>query len=1294
MTPVAAKFRLRIAQSEDESRVGQEFELVDAATIGRERTSTVVLNEPTVSRRHARVEQTPTGLKLSDLGSGNGVWVGEERVSEIILQPGQQFRVGSTVLECRTVNGHVETEPEDKTVLMALPVLMPPAPAEPTHAPLADRIELRVIEAGEVVTTGTEFAFDGRSAVLGRARECQICLEERDISRRHAEITLVPGGLRVADLGSSGGTWIGDRQVTNEVLPPGGRVRLGSRLVLEFVTAGVAAPPAPDADVATGFMSIPEAFRSAVSANTAFMPASAFESVRAFDRSDAPVVDAAALAPANQADFDQSIVMPSLPVVQTSRGLEEEGELVEVNAQKPFLLDDPDTVYFVTSGGVLVFTIPIEKGEPVGIRTHFLGVVERQCLFGFDLSGHATGFLAVGRPGTTLRKISIARFRELAAAPAHAATIAGIVDTWVAGLSKSLLRDFISKQGVEQVLKPGETVSLNIDARATASEGVLWVDISSRSVLFDELAMPDFDRRHALFPLTKESWLQPVSAEFGEISVRPIPTAALVGSPGLWYGLGVFHAVVCECEFISKKLRALDEYERQLEKARHAQAAERAGYDAIGAVIRGTSETPREFLESAAAEPVFRGCQLVGAFLNMPVKQHPTAAEENLTYEEQVNAVASASAFRTRAVALRDDWYNYDHGPLLGMVEATKEPVALLPTSPRSYDLVNAKTGARTRVTEQVASTLSGFGYTFYRPFPPGEVSVTQLVKFGALGIGSDMKLVGLMSVIVGMFGTVTPYFTGQIFDAAIPQAERSMLIGFGLALVGSALATALFKTVQGIATVRLQSKMDYGIQAAVWDRVLNLPTTFFRKYSAGDLADRAAGVDAIRGLVSGAGVAAILGSVSGLFYVVQMFTYSLKMAGTAVGLTLIFVIVNWLGNYLQLTTARSVTQLQGRIAGLVLNLITGVNKLRVTGAEQHAFRVWAQQFATQKGISLRNSLVQAGMMVFSGIFPVISSMALFTVMIWEMQTAAESGARPLTTGEFIAFNTCYGLFLAAMQALGDSSMSLLKIVPIYERLKPILMTPPEVDPSRAFPGKLTGEIELSHVSFRYAEDGPWIIRDLSLKIKAGEFVAFVGGSGCGKSTLMRLMLGFEKPSSGAIYFDGQDMNSLDVRLVRQQMGVVLQVSRVMPTEIYRNITGTSSRTIEDAWDAAEKAGLAEDIRNMPMGMHTYVSEGGGTLSGGQRQRLLIARAIVNKPKILFLDEATSALDNRAQAMVSESMERMSATRVVIAHRLSTIINANKICYLEQGRIAEMGTNEELMAKGGLFAQLALRQVV
>jgi ATP-binding cassette subfamily C protein len=265
--------------------------------------------------------------------------------------------------------------------------------------------------------------------------------------------------------------------------------------------------------------------------------------------------------------------------------------------------------------------------------------------------------------------------------------------------------------------------------------------------------------------------------------------------------------------------------------------------------------------------------------------------------------------------------------------------------------------------------------------------------------------------------------------------------------------------------------------------------------------------------------------------------------------------------------------------------------------------------------------------------------------------------------------------------------------VPIFERLQPILDAVPESDESKAPPGRLRGEIGVSHLNFRYVEGGPLIVKDMSFKIRPGEFVAFVGSSGCGKSTLLRLLLGFERPLTGAVYYDGQDLGTLDVRAVRQQLGVVLQESRVMPTDIFRNITGATSHTIDEAWEAAEMAGLAEDIRQMPMGMHTVVSEGGGTFSGGQRQRLLIARALVNKPRLIFFDEATSALDNRTQAVVTQSMDRLDATRIVIAHRLSTIVNADRIFYLEGGEVREEGSYEELMAKNGKFAELARRQI-
>jgi ABC-type bacteriocin/lantibiotic exporter with double-glycine peptidase domain len=390
---------------------------------------------------------------------------------------------------------------------------------------------------------------------------------------------------------------------------------------------------------------------------------------------------------------------------------------------------------------------------------------------------------------------------------------------------------------------------------------------------------------------------------------------------------------------------------------------------------------------------------------------------------------------------------------------------------------------------------------------------------------------------------------------------------------------------------------------------------------------------------------------------------------------------------------SRDETRLRGQIASLVLQLIAGVAKVRVAAAENHAFRVWAQKFSMQKRIGFAIGQITNVVATFSASFPVLSSLGIFGALYYFQSTAKPGEPPPFTTGEFIAFNAAFMSFVTAMQSLADASLSLLKAVPIYERIKPILDTKPETDESKAHPGKLKGEISVSHVHFRYHEDGPYILKDVSFTIRPGEFIAFVGSSGCGKSTLMRLLLGFEKPGIGSIYYDGQDLSSLDTRSVRQQLGVVLQESRVLPTDIYRNIVGTTSHTMDEAWEAAEMAGLAEDVRQMPMGMHTVVSEGGGTFSGGQRQRLLIARALVNKPRIIYFDEATSALDNRTQALVTQSMDRMDSTRIVIAHRLSTIVNADRIFYLDQGQIREEGSYDELMARNGLFAELAKRQI-
>jgi NHLM bacteriocin system ABC transporter ATP-binding protein len=1280
-------FAVRILASDHTTRAGEEIPVHQPLVIGRDADCTVVLADASVSRRHARVELTADGLKVVDLGSGNGVWVGDDRIQERILAAGEQFRVGSTIFTC--IAGAVQEVEDDvsadaKTMFMPAPVLSPPP------QPAANTYVLRVVDGGEAVAKGREFPFE-TSATIGRSAECTISVSEKDVSRKHARVEVTPEGLLLTDLGSSCGTWVGNQEIQKTILRPGDRFRLGSTILIEWpAPASAAEAPAEGESDATQFIPMDKVAAIAAADAAAHVAAQSAESPAVEGASTAAV--APPTAPVPPPDFGGTVVIPIPRELLSGTGrIEDEGELLEVNAHKPFLLDDPETVWYVADGGVMIFTVAIDKGQPVGTRTHFLGVLPGQLMFGFDLQryGVGSGFLAVAKQGTKVRKMTMDRFRQLAGDPTQAAVVGAMIDAWVVGLSKALVANLMLKREGEITLEPDKRIDLEKGTKATSADAVLWVDIVSESVMVTDVATPKFTRRSCPFPVTPHLWIESLSDEFGPLSIRPRRTPDMLTQPGLWSGIDVFHSVLCEAEFITKKLSTVDEYIRLQEKAHHSEAARDAAYDAIGSVLSSEASTPTEFLATGDADATLKALQLVGKEIDVEVVEHPSK-EEGLTFEQQVSAIAIASGFRTRTVALRDDWMYQDNGPLLGQIAETKEPIAILPRGPRAYDYVNPKTGQRTRITPKNATELSDFAYTLYRPFPEGDLPKGRVIKFGLTGIKRDLLWVVYMAVIVGVFGTVTPTITGKVFDSAIPQADRNGLWLLGVALFFSGLAAAAFKYVQGIATIRVQRRMAAPIQAALWDRIMNLPTNFFRRFSAGDLADRADGIAAIQDLVSGAGVAAILGSVSGLFYVVQMFGYNLMLALVAIGLTIVFVGFNMTANYLQLRYQRQEFQIKGRITGLVLNLLTGVTKLRVCGAEQHAFRVWAEQFAAQRRLTFTIGTIQNGATVFGAIFPIICSITIFYTLV-SLQSGG--GENALTTGEFIAFNAAFGLFMAAMQAMGDASLSLLRVVPIYERLSPILEEKPEVDKTKQFPGKLKGGIELSRVSFRYTSDGPWIIKDVSLKIEPGEMVAFVGSSGGGKSTLMRLMLGFELPTSGAILYDSQDLSQIDLRMLRQQLGVVLQASRVMPTEIYRNIIGVASKTIEDAWDAAERAGLAEDIRQMPMGMHTYVSEGGGTLSGGQRQRLMIARAIVNSPKVLFLDEATSALDNRAQAIVTESMDRMDSTRIVIAHRLSTIVNANKICYLHGGQLVEQGTYEELMAMNGMFAALARRQV-
>jgi len=627
---------------------------------------------------------------------------------------------------------------------------------------------------------------------------------------------------------------------------------------------------------------------------------------------------------------------------------------------------------------------------------------------------------------------------------------------------------------------------------------------------------------------------------------------------------------------------------------------------------------------------------------------------------------------------------------LLGFVESDNRPVALLPRSATGYRIFDSTITDTVEVTETLARGIKDVAYVFYRPFPARQINVRDLLAFALRGCRSDVATIVLMGIAAGLLALLLPIFTGIIFDDVIPGAQRHALTQLTAFLMVGAFAAALFGLARQFAVLRLEGKMDASTEAAVWDRTMALPVPFFRDYTAGDLALRGLAIGQIRQILTGSTLSSILSGVFSSFSFALLFYYSWQLALVATALTAIAVLSSLVCGYFQVKYQRELSKVQGRTSGMVLQFISGIAKFRVSGTEARAFAKWAREFTNQKLIYLRARKVSNALAVFYAAFPIAAYGTIFYFAAYLLSVPSISH---MTSGHFLAFFAAFAQFLAACLSLTSTVVSMLMVIPLVERAAPILNTLPEVDARKTVPGEFSGRIEMNHVVFRYRKNMPVVIDDLSLSISPGEFIAFVGESGSGKSTLLRLLLGFERPESGAIYFDGQELLGLDLKALRSQFGVVLQNGRVLAGDIFTNIVGAAPLTLDDAWEAARLSGLDRDIENMPMGMHTIVSEAGAGLSGGQRQRLMIARAIVGKPRILLFDEATSAVDNCTQAIVGKSLEHLNATRIVIAHRLSTVINADRIFVMDKGHIVETGTYSELMQSGGSFARLAKRQL-
>ncbi|MDX2232477.1 MAG: NHLP bacteriocin export ABC transporter permease/ATPase subunit [Leptolyngbyaceae cyanobacterium bins.349] len=678
----------------------------------------------------------------------------------------------------------------------------------------------------------------------------------------------------------------------------------------------------------------------------------------------------------------------------------------------------------------------------------------------------------------------------------------------------------------------------------------------------------------------------------------------------------------------------------------------------------------------------------VGRALDVTI-QPPGASEDWRRLANPLEAIARASHLQIRQISLRDDWWKKDCGPIVMYALDDGRPLALLPQGEATYEVYDPIHQTRTKVGQTLASQLSTTAYTFYRSFP-NVLQPVDLLRFAIHGHVKEVGIVLVVGIVTTLLGMVTPQATALLVDQAIPNANRQLVWEMGLGLTAIAIGSTLFQMTQGFAIMRLETYADSATQSAVWDRLLKLKPSFFRQYTSGELSSRVSAISQIRQRLGSTVLKSLFSGVFSFLNLGLLFYYSTPLALIAVLVVGLNITVTIVAGRSTLKKTKLLLERQGKLLGVMMQLINGVTKFRVAGAESRAFAYWGQQYKQQLQLMLSTQGIEDHLTVVNSLLAAITPAALFITASYLISTSTNGLSLPT----FLAFNAAFGIFISGATSLSTVVVDLLEVQPIWQRVQPILQAVPEVDSSKANPGRLSGRIAVDHVVFRYRPDGALNLDDVSIHAEPGEFIALVGPSGSGKSTLLRLLLGFDVPESGVISFDGQDLAGLDVKAVRRQLGVVLQNSRLMSASIFENIAGSALISMDEAWEAARMSGLAADVEAMPMGMHTVVSEGGTNLSGGQRQRLLIARALALRPRILLFDEATSALDNRTQQIVSDSLDRLKVTRIVVAHRLSTIRNADRIYVLQNGRLMQQGNFDELAAQPGLFQQLVERQKV
>ncbi|MGE4552383.1 MAG: NHLP bacteriocin export ABC transporter permease/ATPase subunit [Desulfovibrionaceae bacterium] len=938
------------------------------------------------------------------------------------------------------------------------------------------------------------------------------------------------------------------------------------------------------------------------------------------------------------------------------------------------VLDDPGMVWNVAEGSASVVLEPA-PGSGLPRASEVLANVEAGgFVFGLAEDPAVPGVSVYLEAAQGSRLLPLDREDFVARCRKHPELGAKAVLPLVRQVAAWLCPD-IPPASVSKTLRAGKNVRLPKGFRVSAL-AELWVrpDFGAPRLGGVDCLQPLGGE--AFTPLTGNMWLEMEEPT----RLICVDTEAVVEAGVFLDAMAGFHRMALQAAYERFADAEIKKFMRLVQGARHRTAEFQRALDRAADVLEDEGGSAKR-----SASPLCEAVRLVGEAQGARFAPPPRLDDDP---RRQLEDMLEHNNVFSREVTLTGRWWEHDTGPLLAWrAEGTeRRPVALIPGR-RGYEAADPQAG-RAPVGEAGAAAFETRALMLYPPLPPGKPRPLSLLMFGFRGCGRELFAIALTGLLGGLCGFAVPMATSTIVDKVIANGDNALLwqIFFGLMMI--VFGSTCFELTRAFAMLRAESRAQLSLQSAIFTRLLQLPRAFFTKFAAGDLANRVTAADNIRARLSGVAQTLLLSVSYALTNMVLLFFYSWPMALAVLGLLLLTLAVTWVIMRRQMKVQATMQNVIGKLAGLELQLVTGVNKLRASGAVANAFAKWMESFTELRKISYGIGKGTNVVTVYTGALPLLSSITVFGMFI------VTGLFQTLSLGNFLCFNSALGQIAGALASLCTVGVSLIFIKPMYQRALPVLETAPEVNAALEDPGELRGAIQVAGVSFVYEGAREPALQNVSIQAAPGEFVAIVGESGSGKSTLLGLLLGFNRPAAGAVLYDGKNLARLHPVKVRRQIGAVIQNGELIQGNIFFNIMGAYAEASEDdAWEAARIAGVDEDIREMPMGMHTFVPHGGGTFSGGQQQRLRIARAVARKPKIFLLDEATSNLDNTIQAKIMDNLRRIHATRIVVAHRLSTVEKADRIYVMSGGRVVESGGFEELMQAKGHFWKLASRQV-